>query len=357
MFGAIYYNRVIRKITVGFGSLFTNLTLVRYNYNNGTQTEVQRTLVPIVEGQKEKYIQALEGDPLNDNKIQIKLPILAYSLLGMTYDATRKGQTTLQNAATNSNGITSQYIPVPWNFNFEVYIYVRNIEDGTQIIEQILPYFTPDYSLILNVVPNMNIQQSIPFTLDNISYEVANEAPARTLDSRVVIWTLTFTAKGWLYGPNTSSNIIKEAIVNIYNIDPVSETDVSLVLNSNGIGDYLYNEIVYQGKSLETATATAIAQNWTNSTKILIVKNATGMFYTNEPLVGVQSGSTYNVINYQIIPQILESIDVTANTASADILGVNSLGGSIGLGYNIYSANVNDPLIYDVKKTYYNTSV
>lgn len=344
------YNRTIRKMTVAFGSLFTNLVMVRYNYSTGTQVEVQRSLVPCVEGQKEKYIQALQGDPLNDNKISVKLPIISYSLKNLTYDSTRKQQTTLQNV----NGFSSQYVPVPYNFNFEVVLYVRNIEDGTQILEQILPYFTPSYNLKLNLVSSMNIQDSIPFVLNSTTYEVDNESEASSTESRVVMWTLNFTGKGFIYGPiNNAAGIIKEAIINFYDWNQLSGSNVYLVLGG-GFGNYIPNETIYQGNTLETATATAIVSDWTSQTKRLLITNVQGNFYNNTELVGAISGVRYNLLNYEIEPQILETIDITANTYVA--LGDQLIFGGSQLGLDLVSANSGDSLIYNINKIEYNTT-
>ena len=165
---SIYYNRVIRNITTGFGSIFSNIVLARYNYQTNPWIEQERFLLKFVFGQKEKFIQALEGDPTNSKKVQITLPIAAFNFLGLQYDKNRKNQTTLQNFNLNNSGnLLTQYNPVPYNFHYQVYIYVRNIVDGEQILEQILPFFTPDYTLNLNLIPSMNISQAIPVVLNS----------------------------------------------------------------------------------------------------------------------------------------------------------------------------------------------
>jgi T4-like virus Myoviridae tail sheath stabiliser len=333
MFSNIYNNNIIRKITTAFGSLFTNLVLVRYDYSSGLPLEQQRTLIPLVFGQKEKYIQALQGDPLQDNKISIKLPIISYALKDVVYDSTRKQQTTLQNV----NGQASQYVPVPYNINFEVYIYVRNIEDGTQIIEQILPYFTPDYTLTLNVIPSMNITNDIPFTLNKANYELLNESEARTPESRTIIWTLSFTAKANIYGPvNNSSGIIKEAIINLYNWNQLEGKNVYLIVSGNTNGTFLQSENVYQGPSFEQATATGSVTDWDPLNNRLLVNNLQGMLYTNTPIIGQISGASYALINYEIEPIILETITVTGNVANN---GTVNTGNSIIYTINISANN------------------
>ena len=136
------YNRIIRKLTVAFGDLFNNITLVRYNQD---LTEQERFLVPIAYASKEMYVMRLQGDPDLDKKVRITLPAMSYILNGITYDSSRKLNTNHRNFATTATGgIISQYNPVPYDFDFSLFLYVRNIEDGNQIIEHILPFFTPD---------------------------------------------------------------------------------------------------------------------------------------------------------------------------------------------------------------------
>ena len=95
------------------------------------------------------------------------LPRLSFEMMGMTYDPSRKQNTNIRNYAQTATGVKGQYNPVPYNFDFNLYLYVRNIEDGTQVIEHILPYFTPDYTIKLNLVPEMGIVKEIPVVLNS----------------------------------------------------------------------------------------------------------------------------------------------------------------------------------------------
>ena len=152
----VFYNRVIRKLVVGFGNLFNNITLVRYNPD---ESEAERFLVPIAYAQKELYVQRLQGDPNLDKKVQLTLPRMSFEMTGFKYDASRKQNTNIKNFAQNGSSFSTQYNPVPYDFDFSLNIYVRNIEDGTQMIEHILPYFTPDYTIKLNLIPEMGIKR------------------------------------------------------------------------------------------------------------------------------------------------------------------------------------------------------
>lgn len=320
---SIYFWKIIRNITTGFGSIFSNIVIARYNYSTTPWTEQQRLLVKLEEGEKEKYIQALQGDPTNSKKVQITLPIMAYCFLGMEYDKTRKLQTTQQNFnVTSQNTLLTQYSPVPYNFHFQIYIYVRTKIDGEQILEQILPFFTPDYTLNINLIPSMNITQKVPVVLNSITYENKNEG-GRETEIRYILWTLDFTVMGQLYGPTNAQGLITEAIINLYDWKDTDGTDLVLLLNIDipaSQGTYLPGEIVFQGKDLPSANATAYVNYWDSTIGRLSINNAKGMFYTNNLLQGVQSGASYNIINYEIIPSIIETITVTANTYNYDIL-------------------------------------
>lgn len=207
------YSKIIRKITTGFSELFSNITLIRYNPDD---TEQERFLVPIAHATKELYVMRLEADPNLDKKIQMTLPRLSFEMNGLTYDASRKQNTNIKNFAQTGEGVIAQYMQVPYNMDFSLYLYVRNIEDGTQIIEHILPYFTPDYTIKINLIPEMGMVKEVPIILNSTEYEINYEGD-RDSSSRMIIWTLNFTAKAFLYRDASESGLIKHATVNIYN--------------------------------------------------------------------------------------------------------------------------------------------
>lgn len=274
--------------------------------------------MPCEFGQKEKYWQALQSDPRNDKHVSITLPQIAYNLIGMKYDAQRKQQTTLNNYNLNSSAnLLTNYMWVPYNYEFEVYIYVRTLYDGFQIIEQILPFFTPDYTMIVNILPNMNITRDVPVILNEVTYDVQNEGE-REGETRFVQFTLSFTAKGYLFGPVQNAPIIKQAITNVWNWVNEDGKNLYLVLQAGGTGHYLPGEIVYQNNRLEASNATATVLDWSANTHRLLVDNVEGMFMSNDTLTGTQSGAEWNIINYEIKPQILETITVTPNPITAN---------------------------------------
>ena len=145
---AHFYNRSIRKIVVAFGTIFNDIQLQRYTKDGNTKKEIFR--VPLSYGSKERYLTQITSDPTLTKTINVTVPRISFELTGMSYDSSRKQQSLIQNFALNANGgINTQYTPVPYDFNFSMAIYVRNTEDGTQIVEQILPFFKPDLLLLL----------------------------------------------------------------------------------------------------------------------------------------------------------------------------------------------------------------
>ena len=137
-------------------------------------------------------------------------------MLGMKYDASRKQLTNVRNFA-NSGPVGSYYNPVPYDFDFTLSIYTRNHEDVHSIVECVLPFFTPDFTLSVNLLPELNVTKEIPIVLNRTDREVRYDGN-RDSDTRMIIWTLDFTLKGYIYGGNTdmSNNLITHVISNVY---------------------------------------------------------------------------------------------------------------------------------------------
>ena len=310
----VFYNRVMRKIVVGFGNLFDNLTLVRYNSDN---SEAERFIVPIAYAAKELYVQRLQGDPNLDKKVQMTIPRLSYEMMGIKYDTSRKQNTNIRNfASTTNGGVVGQYNPVPYDYDFNLYLYVRNIEDGTQLIEHILSYFTPDYTIKLNLIPEMGIIKEIPVVLNSATHETEYEGD-RDSDTRTIIWTMNFTAKGFIYGPISDSKIIKTSITNIYNEIGPNDIVEFTIEPTSGLGDYQIGEIVYQGYSKSTATATAKVAIWSNN--VLQLTNISGNFVSSQSIRGEVTNANYTFTSYNLIPQKFVTINITPNPLGANV--------------------------------------
>lgn len=311
----IVYNRMIRKLTVAFGDLFNNITLVRYNPD---LTEQERFIVPIDYAAKELYVMRLQGDPDLDKKVMMTLPRMSYEMTGLSYDSSRKQITNTKNFYQNPTDMVSQYVPVPYDFDFSLFLYVRNIEDGNQIIEHILPFFAPDYTIKVNMIPEMGIIKEVPIILKNVDYNVDYEGD-RERDTRIIIWTLTFTVKGFVFGAtsNATSGIIKTSFTNIMN-DIADAQNIVFRLNPSGLGNYAPGEYVYQGTNLAMSTASAKVVDWDSTNKQLTVSNATGNFISGKPLIGVNDNAQWNFYAYDVVAQNYAQIVVTPNPTTAN---------------------------------------
>jgi hypothetical protein len=213
MLGQTFYFSTIRKYVIVFGTLFNDVRISRHDANNNLVDFIK---VPLSYAPKEKMLARLENDPNIDRPFSTLLPRMSFEISGIEYDGDRKlhtvGRVVVKD--TNSNKSKSQYNPVPYNINFTLYVYAKNAEDGTKIVEQILPFFTPDWTPTVNLIPEMNVKMDIPVVLNNISIEDTYEGDFKT--RRAIIWTLNFTLKGYIYGPIKTSSVIKFANTTFY---------------------------------------------------------------------------------------------------------------------------------------------
>lgn len=184
--------------------------------SDGTIAKTLR--VPLSYAPKQKFLARIAAQPESfEQSFSTFLPRLSFEMTGMQYDPNRKVSILQQNRAVNSSSSTSlnaQYAPTPYNISMALYLYSKNQDDGLQVIEQILPYFNPDYNLTLNAIPAMGIKNDLPIILDNISYEDEYEGDFTT--RRSIIWTLNFTMKLNFYGPVSSQGIIRTTNVKTY---------------------------------------------------------------------------------------------------------------------------------------------
>jgi len=211
MFG-YFSHGIIRKHVIVFGSMFNDITIERKNAG----TRVQTLAVPIAYGPKQKFLVRLEADPNLDREIAMSLPRLGFELAGITYDPSRKLNSTQKNSYVFSDKtlLRTQYTPVPYNIDFILSIMVKNADDGTQILEQILPYFKPEWNISVNLIPEMKIAMDVPTILNSVSLQDTYDGDFQT--RRALIWDLNFTMKGYLYGPVSSQGIITRTSSNFY---------------------------------------------------------------------------------------------------------------------------------------------
>lgn len=215
MFGSTWHHDTLRKYVILFGTLFNNIWITR---DNSAGESVQTMKVPLSYGPKEKFLARLDANPSLSNKVGVVLPRISFEMTSFTYDSERKLNTLnkIYKQPTNNgtdDSVAYQYMPVPYNITFDMSIMVKNAEDGTRIIEQILPYFTPDWTASVNLIPEVNGTFDIPIILNDVN--VTDNYEGSFEERRAIIWNLSFTMKGYIFGPTKKSGLIKHVQANM----------------------------------------------------------------------------------------------------------------------------------------------
>jgi hypothetical protein len=212
--GNIFYHGIIRKTIVSFGRLFSDIYIDRKQGDSVTGTTIQRLHIPLAYAPKEKWLVRLEQDPDLTNNTYVTLPRMSFEIIGYAYDPTRKVNRMQQiKCGDGSGSVSTMYTPVPYNIDLSLYILTKTQEDGLQIIEQILPTFTPEYTLTINAVPDMNVKLDIPIILNSVA--VSDEYDGDFQTRRFVTHTLNFQMKANLFGPITGRNVIDTVNANV----------------------------------------------------------------------------------------------------------------------------------------------
>ena len=214
MLGQQFYHETIRKVIIAFGTMFNDISLIRKD-NSGTA--IQHMKVPLAYGPREKFLVRLREDADLTKQVAITLPRIGFEIKNLSYDPIRKlsrVQKFKKVKGADTKQLDTQYMPVPYNLDIELYIMAKQSDDALQIVEQILPYFQPDYTLTINDMSDMGIKKDVPIILNSISYEDSYDGDFES--RRALIYTLSFTTKFYLYGPVTSSKVIKTVQVDQY---------------------------------------------------------------------------------------------------------------------------------------------
>jgi len=312
---AQFYHRTIRKMVVVFGTLFNDLEIVRY-----TQAVVpkEKWKVPLTYSPKERFLTAITSDPNLIKSINTIVPRMSFNLDSLEYDVNRKQVSTIRNFAKSdvNNSVSTQFLPVPYNFQFSLSIYVRNTEDGTQILEQILPFFTPDFNVTVDFIPEMDQKYNVPIILDSVSSTVEYEGGMSEGSTRLILWDLTFTAKGFIWPPVETSKYIKTANTNSF-ID-LTTKDIQKVYVDYANG----NGVFAQGETLRSNnTLFGTVDYFSNSSSgILIVTGANEIIKVGDKLTGDYTGASFNVVVTDVNSLNVVQIKTTTNPGTA-ILG------------------------------------
>ena len=213
MLGHKFYHESLRKYIILFGTLFNHLRIERRNSNDNV---IQTIKCPLTYAPREKVTARLEQNISLTEKQSILLPRLSFEMTNLTYDPSRKLNTinrVTKDPATGNNVKTS-FAPVPYDINFEFNMYTRYAEDATQLLEQIVPFFTPEFTATINLIPELDYKVDIPVVLNSLASQDTYEGDFET--RRALIWNLNFTMRAYLFGPVTDKGVIKTANTNLY---------------------------------------------------------------------------------------------------------------------------------------------
>ena len=214
MLGQQFYNETIRKVVIAFGTMFNDIHLVRKD-NSGTI--IQTMKVPLAYGPRQKFLVRLREDADLTKQVAVTLPRIGFEITGLSYDPARKlnrVQKFRKVKGDNNKQLDTQYMPVPYNVDFELYVLSKQSDDALQIVEQILPYFQPDYTVTINDNTEMGTKRDVPIVLNGVTYEDDYEGDFTS--RRSIIYRFSFTTKLYLYGPVTSSKVIKTVQIDQY---------------------------------------------------------------------------------------------------------------------------------------------
>ena len=265
-----FYNEILRRTVIAFGSLFNGIEI---KHTDSSDNVVSVIKVPLAYGPTQKFLARLDQSADLSKKVQITLPRMSFEFTGLTYDSTRKVTTTQTFTVkdpTNGTETKKAFMPVPYNMQFELSIMSKLNDDCLQIVEQILPYFQPAYTLTIDLVQSINEKRDIPIVLENITMQDDYEGDFTT--RRVLLYTLRFTAKTYLFGPISSATK-----------DIVKKTTISYITSTNTSTPT--REVVYSAepRAIKNYTGTVL----TNITKdittedVLITVNDASLISTN----------------------------------------------------------------------------
>ena len=307
-----FYHEILRKTIIGFGTLFNNITI---KHKKDTGEVVSLIKVPIAYGPIQKFLARVEQQPNLNKPVQITLPRMSFEFVGLSYDPTRKvtsTQTFVSPSVTDGTDIRKSYMPVPYNMDFELSIMTKLDDDMLQIVEQILPYFGPSYTLSLNLLSSIGEKRDVPVTLNSIS--MSDNYEGDYTNRRALIYTLRFTVKNYFFGPisSASDDIIKKVSLGFISGDTKSTT----------------RDLTYSAEPVAT-------QNYTNN----VIGTITTDIELHDNTITVDNASSIALNSYITIDN--ETLQVTKKTGN--VLNVSR--GSYGTPISIHVSGTQVKLI------------
>lgn len=309
MFGTHFYNETIKRSVSIFGTLFNNITVKKVKSDN---TVLTSQIVPISYGPKQKWLSRLNDEPnLSDGmRSSISLPRMAFEISGFEYDATRQqnkliraSKTTLD---TDNTKRSFQYAPAPYNINFTLSILAKNANDALQILEQILPYFQPEYTVSMKMVDSMTEVRDVPISLNSVTMN--DEYEGTFEERRVIEYTLDFTMKLYFFGPVYTGKIIKNVIERTYLTNENGQFTSSQIDESGLIKEVKHYEPAFAETSNAVAASTTVSFATAINSSISVNDEVFGTNLTTNPTVSSIASDKLSVV-------LSSAITISANTS------------------------------------------
>ena len=269
-----FYNEIFRSVIIGFGSLFNDIEIHHKDSSDDTFSIIK---VPLAYGPTQKFLARLEQEPNLNRPTQMTLPRMSFEFNGLEYDPTRKSTKTQKFLVEGPDGtsVARGYLPVPYNMNIELSIMSKLNEDALQIVEQILPYFQPSYSLPIKIGGKVDTTINVPIVINNI--EMLDDYEGNFDTRRTLVYTLKFVAKTYIYGPVTdvTESIVKKANVGLVAAATGSISNGRLTSSSTYSRDVTYSVTPRAVKDYDGVVATNLAENVDNEQTVFTLADAT----------------------------------------------------------------------------------
>ena len=213
MLGTYFYHEIIRKTVISFGTLFND---IHVRHQDSTGKDISQIKVPISYGPKQKFLARLQQQPELNKAVQVTLPRISFEMNNIQYDPSRKSGIAQTFKANDSGKLKKVFMPVPYNLGFELNILTKLQDDSLQILEQILQFFQPGFTLTIDLVDQIGEKRDVPMVLDNITFTDDYEGNFET--RRALIYTLSFTAKTYMFGPiaDSTDGLIRKVQIDYY---------------------------------------------------------------------------------------------------------------------------------------------
>tara|TARA_B100001079_G_scaffold264112_1_gene268167 strand:+ start:102 stop:947 length:846 start_codon:yes stop_codon:yes gene_type:complete len=213
MLGNYFYHEIMRKTVIAFGTVFNDINV---RHQDSTNKDISNIKVPIAYGPRQKFLARLQQQPDLNKAVQISLPRMSFEMTSIDYDSTRKSGVTQTFKAQDGKKFKKVFMPVPYNLGFELNVLTKTQDDALQIVEQILPFFQPGFTLTIDLVKQIGEKRDVPLILQNISFTDDYEGNYET--RRALVYTFTFTAKTYMFGPiaDTTDGLIRKVQLDYY---------------------------------------------------------------------------------------------------------------------------------------------